>query len=77
MDKVQVYMWLQTASIKSTAGNKFRLFFSLFLISTSSFLILTTALRGATEENESGCYVTVPCPSKVTQHSSTADWLKF
>ena len=37
----------------------------------------STALRSATEENESGGYVTVPCPSKVTQHSSRADWLKF
>ena len=89
MDKVNVYMCLHIASIKSTAGSKTRLFFSPFLISTSWRLILakafrnnsvaafSTALRSATEENESGGYVTVPCPSKVTQHRSTADWLKF
>ena len=37
----------------------------------------STALHSATEENDSGGYVDVPCPSKVKQHSSTADWLKF
>ena len=37
----------------------------------------STALRSATEENDSGGYVTVPCPSKVKQLSSTVDWLKF
>ena len=64
-------------------------FFSPFHVSTNSRLTLagalrndyvvacSAALRSATEENESGGYVTVPCPSKVTQHSSTADWLKF
>ena len=77
MDKVHVYMFLHIASIKSTPGNKTRLFLSQFLISTSSRLTLAeafrndyvaacgTALRIATE-NESGGYVTVPCPSKVT-----------
>ena len=35
----------------------------------------STALRSATEENEPRGFVTVPRPSKVTQHSSTADWL--
>ena len=85
MDKVHVYMFLQFASIKSTAGNKTRLFSSPYLISTSSFLILAEAFRNgyvaacstATKKNEMGGYVTVPCPSKVTQRSSTADWLKF
>ena len=89
MDKVQFYMWLHTASIKSTARNKTRLFLSPFHNYTSSRLTLAEALRSdhvaacstalcsATEENESGGYVTVQCPSKVTQHSSTADWLKF
>ena len=89
MDKVHVYMWLHTASIKSTAGNKTRLSLSPFHISASSRLTLVeafqndhvaacnTALGSATEENESGGYVTVPCSSKVTQHSSTADWPKF
>ena len=37
----------------------------------------STVLRSVIEENELGGYVTVPCPSKVTQRSSTADWLKF
>ena len=85
MDKVHIYMWLHTALIKSTVGNKTRLFLSLFHTSTSSRLTLAgafrndyvavcdTALRSATEENDSGGYVTVPCPSKVKQRSSTAD----
>ena len=80
-------MWLHTASIKSTVGNKTRLFHSSILISTSSRLTSAeafrnnhvascgTALRGAVEKNESVGYVTVPFPSKMTQHSSTADWL--
>ena len=78
-------MWLHVASIKSTVGNKTGLFVSPILVSTSSRLTLagafrsdyvaacSTALRSATEEIESGGYVTVPCPSKVTQHSSTED----
>ena len=82
MDKNLVYMWLHTASIKSTAGNKTRFFPSPVHVSTSSRLISAgefcrVAFRSATEENESGGYVTFPCPSKVTRHSSTADWLKF
>ena len=72
MDKVHVYMCLHTASIKSTAGNKIRPFPSPFHISTSWHLIL-----GATVESKLGGYVTVPCPSRVTQPNSTADWLKF
>ena len=88
MDKVHVYIWLHAASIKSTAGIKTRLFRNPFHISTSSGPTLAeafrnehiaacrTALRSATE-NESGGYATVPCPSIVTQHSSTADWLKI
>ena len=39
--------------------------------------VYSTALRSATEENESGGYVIVPCPSKVKQRSNTAEWLKF
>ena len=82
-------MWLHTALIKSTAGHKTTFFLSPFQFSTSSHLTLaeafrndhvaacSTALRSATEKNESSGYVTVPCPSKVTQHSSTADWPKF
>ena len=82
-------MWLHTASIKSTVENKTRLFPSPFHVSTSLRLILagpfrsdyvaafSTALRGVTEEKESGGFVNVPCSYQVTQHSSTADWLKF
>ena len=82
-------MWFHTASIKSTVGIKTRFFPSPFHVSTSSRLTsagafrsdyvaaCSTALRSAFEENESGGYVTVPCPSKVKQRSSTADWLKF
>ena len=82
-------MWLHTALIEFTAGNKIKRFSSPFHISTSSRLTVakafpndyvaacSTALGSATEENELGGYVTIPCPSKVTQHSSTADWLKF
>ena len=89
MEEVHVYMWLPSASIESIVGNKTRLFLSPFHISTSSRITLagafqngyvaacSAALRTATEENESGGYVTVPCPSKVTEHSSTADWLKI
>ena len=89
MDKAHVYMCLHMALIKSAAGNKTRLFPSPFLNSTSWFLILdkafrndhvaacSTVLRSATEKNEIGGYVTVPCASKMTQRSSTADWVKF
>ena len=89
MGKVHLYMCLHFASIKSTAGNKIRLFPSPFLISTCRFLILaeafrndyvatcSAALRSATEMNELDGFVTVPCPSKLTQRSSIADWLKF
>ena len=89
MDKVHVYMWLHTASIEYTAGNKTWRFPSPFHISTSSRLTLaeafqkhhvaasSTALRSASEENEWGECVTVACLPKVTQHSSTAEWLKF
>ena len=66
-----------------------KLFPSSFNVSTSSRLTLAGALRGdyvaacstafcsATKENDSGGYVDVPCPSKLKQLSSTADWLKF
>ena len=89
LEEVHVHLWLHIASIKSTAGNRTRFFPSPFHVSTSSRLIFveafrndykaacSTALRSATEENESGGYVTVSCPSKMTQHSGTADWLKF
>ena len=82
-------MWLKTASIKSTVGNKNMFFSSPFHVSTSSRLTFarafrkvyvaacSTALRSATEENESVGYVAIPCPSKVKQRSSTADWQKF
>ena len=89
MDKVHVYMSFHIASIKSTAGNKTRLFPSPLLIPTSWFLILvkafwsdyvaacSTVLRSAIENNEMCGYVTVPCSSKTTQRSNTAEWLKF
>ena len=89
MDKVLVYMWLQIPSNESTAGKKSRFLLSRFLISTSGFLILaeafqndheaacSTALRSASESNEKGGYVSVPCPSQKTQQSTTADRLKF
>ena len=71
--------------LKPLLGKKLGLFPSPFHISTSSRLTLagafpgdyvaacSTAFRSATEENDSGGYVDVPCPSKVKQHSSTAD----
>ena len=89
MDKVHVYMCLHIASIKSTAGNKSRVIPSPFLISTSLLLIFakafgsnhiaacSTALRSATEKNEMVGHVIVPCSSKMTQRSSTVDWLEF
>ena len=89
MDKAQVYMWLHTAASKSTAGNKTRPFPCPFQVSTGSDVTLdgaflndhvvacSTALRSATEENQSGSNVTVSCLSKATRHSSTRDWLKF
>ena len=64
-------------------------FFSPFHVSTISGLTLAeafrsdyvaaccTALRTDTEKNELGGYETVPCPSKTTQRSSTADWFKL
>ena len=82
-------MWLHTAPNKYIAENKTKLFLSPFHVSTSSRLNLagafrnnyiaarSTVLRSGTEKNESGGYVTVPCPSKLTQHSSTAVWLIF
>ena len=36
----------------------------------------STTLRSATEQNESGGHVDVPCSPKLTQHKSTAYWLK-
>ena len=80
---------LHAASIKSTVGKKLGLFLSPFYVSTSSRLTLagvfrggnvaacSTAFRSTTDENDSGEYVDVPCPSKVKQSSSTADWLKL
>ena len=72
MGKVLVFVCLHIVSIKSTAGNKTRLFLSPLLFSTRSFLILaeafrneyvaafSTALRTATEKNELGGYLTSP-----------------
>ena len=70
-------------------GTKLGFFLSPFPIPISWFRILgeafrndhvtarSTALRSATEKNEIGCYVTVPCLSKMTQRSSTAEWPNF
>ena len=89
MDKVHVFLCFHVASIKSIAGNKTRFSSSPFLNSAGWLLILaeafrndyvavcSTALHSATEKNELDGYVTVPCPSKMTQRSSTLDWLKF
>ena len=80
---------LHAASIKTTVWNKLGVNPSQFHVSTSSGLTLagafrggyvaacSTAFRSATEENDSGGYVDIPCPSKVEQRSRTADWLKF
>ena len=80
---------LHAASTTFTVGNKLGLFPSPFHVSTSSRPTLagafrgdyvaacSTAFRSTTEENDSGGYVDVPCPSKLKQRSSTADWLKF
>ena len=84
---IQKDSWLHAASIKTTVWNKLGVFPSPFHVSTSSGLTLTgafcggyvtacsTAFRSATEENDSGGYLHVPCPSKMKQSRSTADWL--
>ena len=78
MNKVDFHMCLQIALIKSTAGNRTRFFPSPFLVYTGCFFILaeafrndpvaacSIALRSATEKEEMGGYVTVPCSSKTT-----------
>ena len=80
---------LHAASNKKTVWNKLGVFPSPSHVSTSSGLTLvgafrggyvaaySTAFRSATEKNDSGGYVDVPCPSKVKQRSCTADRLKF
>ena len=89
IEKVHVYMCFHIASIKTTTGNENKLFPSPFLISTRWLLILaeafrndhvatcSSALRSAVEKNKMGGHVTVPCSSKMTQRSSTADWINF
>ena len=89
MEKVLNYLCLRNASNNSTADKKIRSFPSPFLTSTSWFHILaeefrndhvaagSTTLRSATEKNEKGGYVIVPCSSKMIRRSSTADWIKF
>ena len=84
LGKLQVYMCLHITSIKFTAGNRNRPFPCPLLICTSRFLILAksfrndhvvacgTTLRSATEKNEMGGNVTIPCLAKVTQRGSTA-----
>ena len=85
MDTNHVYMSLHTASIESTVVNKTRFFPSQFQIPRFYQLMphldyiaaYSTALRTATEEDESSGYLGVPCPSKMNQRSSTPNWLKF
>ena len=89
IEKILVYLCLHIASFQSTAGNKTRPFSNPFLNSTSRILILakvfqvdhvagcSTALRSATEKKKMGGYLTVPYSSKMTEPSSTADWIKF
>ena len=73
--KVHVYIWLHTASIKATVGNKTKFSLSPFDVSTSSRVTLagafrndyvaacSPALRSAIEENASGGYVTLSVQS--------------
>ena len=68
---------LNAASIKTTIWNKLGVFPSPFHVATGSGLSLagafrggyvaacSTAFRSTPEENGSGGYVVVPCPSKV------------
>ena len=89
MGKVHVYVCLQIVSNKATAEKKLSFFlvgFSFLLAGSSLWpkrsgtnhvAACSTALRSATEMNEMGSYVTVPCPSEMTQRSSTAGWLKL
>ena len=85
----QNYMLDNTiASNTFTFGTKLGFFLSPFLVNTGWFLILeklfrtsyvaacSTALREATEDNDSGGHIDVPCSSILTQHKSTAGWLK-
>ena len=41
-----------------------------------SSYVSTPHICNSTEKNELDGYVTVPCPSKMTQRSSRANWLK-
>ena len=66
----------------STFGTNLSFTTGRFLILAKAFrndyvAACSTARRSATEKNELGGYVTVPCLSKFTQHKSTADWLNF
>ena len=78
-----------TANVYIHCWEQTRLSASPFHVSTSSRLTLagafqsdyvaacSTAFRSATEKNDSGGCVAVPCSPKLKQLSSTADWLKF
>ena len=82
-------MCLQIALIENTAGYNTRFFPRPLLTSISWLLILveafqndhvaacSSALCSATETNEMGGYVIVPCSSKITLRCSTGDWHKF
>ena len=75
---VEVHFWSGTRPVPSS-----------FLNSTSWFLVLagefrngyvsacSTAQRSAVEINELSGYGNVPYLAKMTQHSSTADWIRF
>ena len=88
MGKSHADMCLHIALTKITAGNKTKLFSSPLLVSTNNVPISAESFRNgyvaafsttphsATEKNELGGYVIVPCPSKKTQRNITADWLK-
>ena len=73
------------ASLKSIFGTWLGFFLARsLLLSASSSLwpndhvaACSTGHRSATEKNEMGGYVTVPCSSEMTQRSSRVDWVKF
>ena len=73
MEKVHVYMCLYIASIKSTVGNKTRLFLRLL---RNDYVVVCSTARRSAEKKEMGGYVTVPFLSKLTQRKNTADWLR-
>ena len=61
IDKVHIYLCLHTASIKSTAGNKTRLFSKPFHISTSSHLTLAESFRN---DHVAACNTALHCATE-------------